>query len=61
MRREERRYPILLALVAQSAVGQLDEVIALFDQAVSARESRARAKTDEQLAERPGRASPGSC
>ena len=31
MRREERRYPILLALVAQSAVDQLDEVIALFD------------------------------
>jgi hypothetical protein len=40
-RRGERRYPILLALVAQSAVDQLDEVIALFDQAVSARESRA--------------------
>ncbi|MEU8108691.1 hypothetical protein AB0C18_33805 [Nonomuraea muscovyensis] len=43
--REERRYPILLALVAQSAVDQLDEVIALFDQAVSARESHAKAKT----------------
>ena len=41
-RRGERRYPILLALVAQSALDQLDEVIALFDQAVSARESRAR-------------------
>ena len=52
MRREERRYPILLALVAQSAVDQLDEVIALFDQAVSARESRARTRTDEELAER---------
>nr|WP_222721306.1 Tn3 family transposase [Actinomadura sp. HBU206391] len=51
-RREERRFPILLALVAQSAVDQLDEVIALFDQAVSARESRAKAKTDEALAER---------
>lgn len=47
-----RRYPILLALVAQSAVDQLDEVIALFGQAVSARESHARAKTDEALAER---------
>ena len=46
MRREERRYPILLALVAQSAADQLDEVIALFDQAVSARESRARTRTD---------------
>ncbi len=51
-RRGERRYPILLALVAQSAVDQLDEVIALFDQAVSARESRAKARTDEALAER---------
>ena len=50
MRREERRYPILLALVAQSAVDQLDEVIALFDQAVSARESRARTRTDQELA-----------
>ena len=51
-RRGERRYPILLALVAQSAVNQLDEVVALFDQAVSARESRARSKTDAALAER---------
>ncbi|WP_345353889.1 Tn3 family transposase [Actinoallomurus liliacearum] len=51
-RREERRFPILLALVAQSAVDQLDEAIALFDQAVSARESRAKAKTNEALAER---------
>ncbi|MCW2919265.1 MAG: hypothetical protein JWN52_7333 [Actinomycetia bacterium] len=51
-RRGERRFPILLALVAQSAVDQLDEVVALFDQAVSARESRAKAKTDDALAER---------
>jgi hypothetical protein len=51
-RRGERRFPILLALVAQSAVEQLDEVIALFDQAVPARESRAKARTDEALAER---------
>jgi TnpA family transposase len=51
-RRGERRYPILLALAAQSAVDQLDEVVALFDQAVSARESRAKSKTDEALAER---------
>ena len=41
-RRGERRYPILLALTAQSAVDQLDEVVALFDQAVSARESKAK-------------------
>ncbi len=31
---------------------QLDEVVSLFDQAVSARESRAKSKTDEALAER---------
>jgi hypothetical protein len=48
-RRGERRYPILLALAAQSAVDQLDEVVALFDQAVSARESKAKTKTDEAL------------
>ena len=41
-----------LAFVAKSAVDQLDEVIALFDQAVSAREWRAKAKTDEALVER---------
>jgi hypothetical protein len=51
-RRGERRYPILLALAAQSAVDQLDEVVALFDQAVSARESKAKTKTDEALVER---------
>jgi hypothetical protein len=49
---EQRRYPILLTLVAQSAVDQLDEVVTLFDQAVSARESRAKVKTDAALAER---------
>ena len=48
----ERRYPILLAVAAQSAVDLLDEVVSLFDQAVSARESRARTKTDESLVER---------
>ncbi len=51
-RRGKRRYPVLLALVAQSAVDQLDEVIALFDLAVSARESRAKARTEEALANR---------
>jgi hypothetical protein len=38
--------------VSQSAVDQLDKVIALFDQAVSARESRARTRADEELVER---------
>jgi hypothetical protein len=37
---------------AQSAIDQLDEVVSLFDQAVSARESRAKSKTDEALVER---------
>jgi hypothetical protein len=37
----QRRYPILLTLLAQSTVDVLDDVVALFDQAVSARESRA--------------------
>ncbi len=51
-RRGERRFPILLAVVAQSAVDQLDEVIALFDQAVlkvgnRAEQSRARAGLDQ--------------
>jgi hypothetical protein len=51
-REEQRRYPILLAVVTQSAVDQIDEVVMLFDQAVSARESRAKSKTDEALIER---------
>ncbi|MCP2351849.1 DUF4158 domain-containing protein [Nonomuraea roseoviolacea] len=51
-RRKERKFPILLAFVAQAAVDQLDEVVSLFDQAVSARESRAKSKTDEALVER---------
>ncbi|MEQ4724612.1 Tn3 family transposase [Nonomuraea sp. B19D2] len=51
-REEQRRYPILLTVVTQSAVDQVDEVVMLFDQAVSARESRAKSKTDEALIER---------
>ena len=47
-----RRCPIVLTLLAQSAVDVLDEVVQLFDQAVSARESRARHKLADQLAER---------
>jgi len=48
----ERRYPILLTVIAQSAVDVLDEVLLLFDQALSAREAVARAKMNEALAER---------
>ncbi len=51
-REQERRYPILLTLLAQSAVDVLDEVLLLFDQAFSGRESAAKAKLDEALAER---------
>ena len=47
-----RRYPIVLTVLAQSAVDVLDEVVQLFDQAVSARESRAKHKLADQLAER---------
>jgi hypothetical protein len=48
----ERRYPVLLALLAESAVDVLDEVVFLFDQAVSGRESAARTRLKEALAER---------
>ena len=43
----QRRYPILLTLLAQSAVDVLDEVLALFDQSISARESHAKQKMIE--------------
>jgi Transposase and inactivated derivatives, TnpA family len=48
----QRRYPILLTLLAQSSVDVLDEVVGLFDQAVSARESKAERAMHEALAER---------
>lgn len=51
-REPERRYPILLTLLAQSATEVLDEVVQLFDQAVSARESKAERKMRDELAER---------
>lgn len=52
-RRERRqRFPILLNAIVQLSVDRLDEVIGLFDQIVSARESRAKAKIDEALAQR---------
>jgi len=51
-REPERRYPILLTLVAQSATEVLDEVVQLFDQAVSARESKAAHRMRDALAER---------
>ena len=51
-REEQRRYPILLTLVAQSAVDVLDESLLLFDQALSGREAAAKAKLAEALAQR---------
>jgi hypothetical protein len=51
-REPQRRYPILLTLLSQSAADVLDEVIQLFDQALSSRESRARFKMIDELAER---------
>jgi hypothetical protein len=51
-REPERRYPILLTVLAQSATEVLDEVVQLFDQAVSTRESKAGHRMREVLAER---------
>jgi Domain of unknown function (DUF4158) len=51
-REDQRRYPILLTLVTQSAVEVLDESLQLFDQALSGREAAARAKMTEALAQR---------
>jgi hypothetical protein len=46
------RHPILLAWLSQTAVDVLDEVLLMFDLAVSARESHAKEKTKARLAER---------
>ena len=56
-REPQRRYPILLTLVAQSAAEVLDEVVQLSGQAPSARESKAARKMRDALAgaARPGR------
>ena len=51
-REPERRYPILLTLVAQSAPEVLDEVVQLFDQALSSRESKAAHRMRDVLAAR---------
>jgi len=51
-REPERRYPILLTLLAQSAVDVLDETLLLFDQAITGREAAAKQKVAEALAER---------
>ncbi|WP_078869650.1 DUF4158 domain-containing protein [Streptomyces sp. NRRL B-1347] len=51
-REANRRHPILLTLLAQSAVDVLDSVVQLFDQTLSGSESRARIKLRDALAER---------
>jgi hypothetical protein len=48
----QRRYAILLTVLAQSATDVLDEVVQLFDQAISARESKAERTMRDALAER---------
>ena len=55
-REPHRRYPIVLTLLAQSTVDVLDEVVQLFDQAVSDRGSKARSQLKERLAQRAKRA-----
>jgi len=54
-REPHRRYPIVLTVLAQSAVDVLDEVVQLFDQAASSRESRAKHKLADRLVERAKR------
>jgi hypothetical protein len=51
-REPERRYPILLTLLAESVVDVLDEVVLLFHQALSGHESAARTRLTEELTER---------
>ncbi len=51
-REPERRYPILLTLVAQCAVEVLDEVVQLYDQTLSSTDHRAERKLEEKLAAR---------
>ncbi|MEV5543700.1 Tn3 family transposase [Saccharopolyspora shandongensis] len=48
----DKRYPVLLATLAECAVEVLDEVVQMFDQAISGTENGARRKLDELLAQR---------
>jgi hypothetical protein len=47
----QRRYPILLTVLAQSGTDVLDEVVALFDQAISAKFGAAERRMQPELAE----------
>lgn len=55
-REPQRRCPILLTVLAQSATDVLDEVVALFDQAISAKFGQAERRMQQELA---GRAKSG--
>lgn len=48
----QRRYPILLTVLAQSGTDVLDEVVALFDHAISAKFGAAERRMQQELAER---------
>jgi TnpA family transposase len=48
----DKRYPLLLATVAECYVEVLDEVVQMFDQALSGMENRAKRKVAEKLAAR---------
>jgi hypothetical protein len=48
----QRRYPILLTVLAQSGTDVLDEVVGLFDQAISAKFGAAERRMRQELAER---------
>jgi Domain of unknown function (DUF4158) len=48
----DKRYPILLATVTECYVEVLDEVVQMFDQALSGMENRAKRKVTEKLAQR---------
>jgi TnpA family transposase len=48
----DKRYPMLLATVAECYVEVLDEVVHMFDQALSGMENRAKRKVKEKLAQR---------
>ncbi len=51
-RDEAKKFPVLLATVSECAIEVLDEVVQMFDQAISGTENRARRKLDELLAAR---------
>ncbi|MEG8179758.1 Tn3 family transposase [Nocardia terpenica] len=51
-REPQRRHPILLTVLAQAATEALDEVVSLFDQAISAKFSAAERRMKDALAER---------